>query len=68
MTGYVEKLADFTYARRGNVRVDAAMASGRVLDLLIEPGAATTTQLAVLTRVGQYATSRGITLNVVPIP
>ncbi len=60
--------ASYEGATIRRVPIDVATASGRVLDLLIEPGAATTTQLGVLARVGQYATSRGITLNVVPIP
>ena len=48
VTGYANKVARFKTAQKGAVRIVAGPATSRVLDLAVEPGAATRAQAAQL--------------------
>ncbi len=65
--GYINTLANFQGARLGGFHIRANQISGRVLELVIPPGA-TQAQLAALQQLQQYAASLGITLNIVVVP
>jgi len=65
--GYINTLANFQGAHLGEFRITADQISGRVLELVIPPGA-TQAQLAALQQLQQYAVNLGVTLNIVVVP
>jgi len=56
---YVDKLAEFNGAQRGETNIKSTDISGRTLDLVIPRGSMTSSQRDVIERVKDYARSRG---------
>ncbi|MGQ9601033.1 MAG: endonuclease toxin domain-containing protein, partial [Anaerolineae bacterium] len=65
--GYVNTLANWQGARWGGVTVQASQIVGRELLLAIPPGA-TEAQMTTLLQLQQWATTVGVTLNIVVVP
>ncbi len=65
--GYIDILASFSGAMRGNIRITMPQITGRVLELAIPPGA-TPAQLAALQQLQHYASSLGVILQISVMP
>jgi len=65
--GYVTTLANWQGARWGEFQVEAADIVGREVLLAIPPGASQA-QMAALQQLQQWATTIGVTLNIVVVP
>jgi hypothetical protein len=62
----VDKLAGFSGGAVGDVAVDNAQVTGKVLKLVVPEGGANAAQQAVINRVAAQATSQGVKVVVVP--
>ncbi|MFB0535680.1 MAG: RHS repeat-associated core domain-containing protein [Anaerolineae bacterium] len=65
--GYINTLASFPGATRGNIAITAPQITGRVVELAVPPGA-TPAQSMALQQLQQYASSLGVTLQIVVVP
>ena len=66
LTGYVDKLANFSGGQVGEVAVDSATVTSKVLKLVVPEGGASTAQQAVINRVTTQAAAQGVKVVVVP--
>jgi hypothetical protein len=67
LTGYVDKLAQFSGARLSNVRVEGSGITQRVLEVVVQRGAATPEQAAAIQRAAAYAKEHDVTLKVIMV-
>jgi RHS repeat-associated protein len=67
LTGYVDKLEGFSGGRVGDVAVDGADVSSRVLKLAVPAGGVSSAQQAVINSVAMQAAQRGVSVVVVPV-
>jgi RHS repeat-associated protein len=67
LTGYVNKVASFNGRTWAGVTVRSGDITGRALDLIV-PGSGSPAQRAAIQQAIQYATSRGVSLNLIIYP
>jgi hypothetical protein len=68
LRGYVDKVAGFKGASWDGTVIRARDVATRALDVAIQPGVASSDQLAVLDQLKQYAASKGVQLIVSEVP
>lgn len=68
LKGYVDKVAKFDGDNFNGTKINALDVTSRALQVAIQPGVASAEQLAVLTQLRQYATSKGVQLIISEVP
>ncbi|HEV7651439.1 MAG TPA: hypothetical protein VGP26_25080 [Actinophytocola sp.] len=68
LEGYVDKAAGFNGASWDGTVIRARDVTTRALEVAIQPGVASPTQLAVLDQLRQYASSKGVQLIISEVP
>jgi filamentous hemagglutinin len=63
----VDKVANFKGARRAGLEIDASQIRSRALKLAVPPGKGTPAQQQAFQAVVEYASQKGVTLNIVEI-
>jgi hypothetical protein len=68
LRGYVDKVGGFDGATFDGTNIDDEEITARALEVAIQPGVASPSQLAVLEQLKQYAASKGVQLIVSEVP
>jgi RHS repeat-associated protein len=67
LNGFVDKLAQFNGARLGNANVPGAAITQRVLEVIVQKGAANPAQMAAIRKAAVYAKEHDVTLKVIMV-
>jgi hypothetical protein len=67
LTGFIDKLAQFNGARLGNVQIQGSAITQRVLEVVVQRGAATPQQMQAIQRASVYATENDVVLKVIMV-